>query len=202
MTNNTQLSGKQVLLCIFLLLFFANVNAQQSRVFDIVALSSGIYTTPSQTKERPRMYYKFESNYHFNNRHSFSINFLGGQYDHLHEKSTPLLTNPQNRMKDNVFYLQYKYNVVKHPKWRVMPGVGIGLNVAAYDYTYAVPTPLGHDFLADEEYLISIAFPISLNANYKISKVWSVGVEVGAFADPDYGFFGLHAGPKVIASLR
>ena len=164
-----------------------------------VSFSAGFLNSPYYEKASGRGFYKFDFDYYLSSRHLLSVNYLGGEHTYY---DNSLSNNPDgahradgtnSEARYRVFSISYKYKILSNNLLNIISGIGIGTMTHEREYPYkgaAIP-----DFKISS--FSDIAFPVTLDVNFKIDKHWQAGLTSGFFIEPDYPTLAYHVGPKL-----
>ena len=164
-----------------------------------VSFSAGLLNSPYYQKASARGFYKVDFDYHLSKRHSVSVNYLGGEHTYY---DNTLSNNPNgahradgtnSEARYRVVSISYKYKILDNDLLNVVSGAGIGIMNHEREYPYQgdeIP-----DFKISS--FSDIAFPITVDINFKISRRWQAGLTSGFFIEPDYPTLAYHLGPKL-----
>lgn len=170
-----------------------------------VSFSAGIFNSPYFYKAYPRGFYALAFDYHVSKRSIISANYLAGKHEYydniLSNAPDSYVVYPQGTnatAEYNIFSVSYKYKIVNTPKFSIVPGIGAGILTLTenYPYTRGTSTDFNTSSWSD------LAFPVTLDINYKLSKHWQLGLTSGFLIEPDFPILALHVGPKLSYVLK
>jgi len=168
-----------------------------------LTFSAGALNSPYYDNARSETFYGFDFNYYLTNRTILATSYFAGKHRYYESD----LSNTNYLLSDdgtnaeamyNVFSLQVKYKVASTERFSVIPGVGVGLMTHTREYPYRIGT--SESFQTSS--WTDLAFPVSLELNYKLSKRWTAGIMGGLLIEPDFPILALHAGPQLAYHLK
>lgn len=172
-----------------------------------ISFGTGIFNSPYYTNARAFQFYNFDFDYYINERHIISTNFLSGKhryYDSIHSNNEIPLNTPGYEDHTNAtaeymtFTLLYKYKIVNHKKVSLSLGVGAGIMVQTFQFLY---TEGNSEDVRDATWP-TIALPVKLEMDYKLSKHFQLGIFSGFFIGPDIPVLGYHLGIRASCVLK
>jgi hypothetical protein len=188
------------------LTFFVLTTLGQEKKDLAISLSTGIMNSPYYDNSHSRVFAGVTFDYHISKRQLLSVNYFAGSHDYFDNtlSNTPAswyLVNPKGtnaRAFYNTFSVSYKYKILNHSNFSIVPGVGVGFMTHTREYPYTEGTSLTFKTSSWSD----LVFPITLDINYKITKNCQLGLTGGFLIHPDYPILGLHIGPKLTYILK
>jgi hypothetical protein len=189
-----------------ILTFFVLTTFGQEKKDLAISVSTGIMNSPYYDNSHSRVFAGVAFDYHISKRKLLSANYLAGSHDYFDNtlSNTPAssyLVNPKGtnaRAFYNTFSVSYKYKILDHSNFSIVPGVGAGLMTHRRDYPYTE----GSSLIFKTSSWSDLVFPITLDMNYKLTNVWQIGLTSGFLIHPDFPILGLHFGPKLSYILK
>ena len=166
-----------------------------------VSFGMGIFNSPYYTNAQQREFYSLDFDYHIGNRHILSTNFLKGKhryYDSTHSNNAVPLSTPGYEDNANTdadyltFSVLYKYKVINKKRFSVDLGAGAGIMTQIILFPFSDGTNVDINFR--ESTWTDLVFPIRLDADYKLSNHFKLGLLGGLYFHPDYPILGYHSG--------
>lgn len=168
-----------------------------------ISLSTGLFNSPYYEKADAGVFYGLGFDYHITKRHVIAAGYQAGKHEYFDD----ILSNTNSGINSKgtnaearyyTFSLTYKYKLLDHHKFSIIPGAGAGIMTLTRDYQYAEnnSTYLRTSSWSD------LVFPITLDINFQLSKNWLIGLTSGFLIHPDYPILGLHVGPRLSYVLK
>lgn len=167
-----------------------------------ISLSTGIFNSPYYTNDKGRFFYALDFGYQLSRRHNISTNFTAGKhqyFDDVHSNNAVPITTPGYEQNRNglaeyiIFSILYKYHFISGKRWSLNAGAGAGIMTQTVEFPYTEGNMV--DFRQSS--WTDIAFPVRLDIDYHLSRLFKIGVTGGFYVHPDYPVLGLHIGPRI-----
>lgn len=180
--------------------FLLTVQGQERKDL-VVSGSTGVINSPYYFNANAGMFFRIDFDYHITGRHILSANYLSGNHGYFedvlsNDPTSTLYGDGTNAVADyRTFSVMYKYKVISTGKISIVPGTGAGI----LTHTRQFPYREGNTWYKQKSSWSSLAFPVRLDINYKVSDRWQLGATGGFLIHPDgdYPIIAMHAGPKL-----
>jgi hypothetical protein len=179
---------------------FGQVFSQDQKDLKI-SLATGFFNSKYYTNAKSRQFYNLGFEYSITKRNSLSADYTSGQfryYDSVRVTSPIPLPTPGFEKHTNAdarstfFSILYKYKLLDKKKLSVK--VGTGISIITETYTYPVDLPNGAFTFETSGGKGDLCFPLRFDLDYKISKIFEIGIIGGTYIYPDYPLVGQHLG--------
>lgn len=163
-----------------------------------VSLSTGKFTSPYYPRAVAEDFYNLDLDYYLTGRQILSSGFLGGRHRYYDEGSPNNYTVSKGDTTNvnityHVFSVLYKYRFINTKAFSVAVGTGAGLMIHTRQYFFTSST---FTFPIDATWT-DLVFPVQMEADYKLSQRFRLGITGGFFIHPDYPVLGYHAGLRL-----
>jgi hypothetical protein len=171
-----------------------------------ISLSGGLMNSPYYTNAHARSFYGVGFDYHLSKRQIISASYVAGKHDYFDNSlsNTPaseyiVMPNGINAEASyNAFSVMFKYKVVNHAKFSLVPGIGTGMMTHSREYPFTV----GNAMRWNAASWSAIVFPVTVDMGYKFTEQWQLGLTGGFLIHPDYPILALHSGPRLTYILK
>jgi len=168
-----------------------------------MTFSAGVLNSPYYKNARSEEFYGFDFNYYLSDRTILATSYFAGKHRYFDSELSNTNygysddgTNAEARY--NVFSLLVKYKVASTERFSVIPGVGVGIMTHTRNFPYRENNSESFHTSSWSD----LAFPVSMELNYRLSKRWTAGLMGGFLIEPDFPIVALHAGPQLTYHLK
>lgn len=173
----------------------------QNRKDLAVSAAGGRLNSPYYKKAHPKGFFGLEFDYHLSEKNVLSVAYVNGSHYYVDDvlSNTPLSQYafyPPGANAEayyDVFSVGYKRKIINRRRFSLAPGVGIGWMTLKREYPYT----RGPSMSIEQSVFSDFAFPVTLDAMYKLTNRWQVGLAGGFLVEPDYPILALRAGIRV-----
>jgi len=169
-----------------------------------ISISGGILNSPYFYKSYRGNFFSVGFDYHISERHIIAANFLAGEHRYFENELSNVPSYDVDRNGRNAtaiyktFSVVYKYKLINNNKFSLIPGIGAGV----LTNTYVYPHKHGSSTVFNTSTWSDLAFPVTLDINYKVFKQWQLGLTSGFLIEPDFPILALHIGPKLTYIIK
>ncbi len=195
--------AKRFFTCFIVLISLKGIG-QETKSF-VVGIAQGKLTSPYYDKSKWGDDFNIDLDYSFTKRGILSGNFNWGKHTYFDPTGSPAViygdgTNANQRYY--TFSFLYKYAIIAKERFLVSVGTGAGGMVKVTEKFYTETTNPSQLTYPRDFVSYDLVFPVRVDATYKLSSHFHIGVLGGFYVNPDFPILAYHGAIKIGFRLK